>query len=481
MKSLINKFNATIILIGGIGIIGGCAISNEGRVDFRKASVVDGFQEGNALDKHPTEKTNKLLPLKWKNFTVSKKGMFVKGDSISLHLRTVYIKDFAEIANPLRIFTRGGMIPNGEIAIVTNVIEEEEGKTKELDFKSPAESGRLVFYSDDVRKGQPLNFTNMPIYGPITYNGGPLALRISIFELDVVSEQAKALIGVVAQLGSTAYAPAAPVLGALNKIGQGLAGGEQNDKELMYWMVLDPSEGSHDLNHFTLEVGNYVFVRSEDRTKEIPWNDLVLNENEQILYWKKDKLPYEENTYFVVEIQKAISSMNIDLSQSTFSELLAHLQNKDKERAGMITALSDIKDDIAKMVLPRIQNKNFNLAKELLNKIKNLNASQKQEREYTVEKLVTLMHDSLEKKDGKTVAKAEGPLSITQIEYLLSKLRELAPDLDIGVNTIAKEENISKLTDDILAELEKTEKTGASDKTKKDEEAKKAEETKKNE
>ena len=139
---------------------------------------------------------------------MSENGTFVGGDSLSVHLRTAYIKDFAEIANPLRVFTRMGLKANGEIAIVANAFEMNTGK--ELDF-ADTKSGRLVFYSDDVLKGQFLNFNNMPIYGPIKYNGAPFAFRATIFELDISSEQAKALLGTVAQAGSMAYPPASPV------------------------------------------------------------------------------------------------------------------------------------------------------------------------------------------------------------------------------------------------------------------------------
>ena len=450
MKSLINKFIAATMLIGGIGVIGGCAISNEGRVDFRKTSVKQGFQEGGTLDYTATRTTTQMLPLEWKNYTVSKRRMFNKGDSISMHLRTAYIKDFAEMANPLKVFTRGGITPNGEIAIVANAFEEGEGKSKELDFKSN-EAGRLVFYCDDVRKGQALNFTNMPIYGPIEYKGGPVALRISIFELDVVSEQAKALIGVVAKLGSTAYPPAAPILGALNKIGKGLAGGKQNDTEFNYWLVFDPSEGSHDLNHFVLEVGNYVFVRSEDRAQEIPWDNLLLDENKQILYRKDTNVPYEDNTYIVVEIQKDVSSLQIDLSQSTYSELLTYLQTKDSKGAGMIAKLSDVQSDIKDALLPRTQKKNFNLAKDLLAKIANLKEPrEEEERKYTIGKLVAMISDSLQKPaDNKIESAPDRPLSMSQVDYLFTRLRGLAPTLVIGNDTFVNK-NIEAITKDIL-------------------------------
>ena len=92
-------------------------------------------------------------------------ALIQKGDAISIHMRTAYLKDFeAIIGHPLRSFR-----PNGEIAIVVKAFEFGKGK----DFKfgpDAVREGRLVFYSADVDKGQVLNFDNLPVYGPITYD-----------------------------------------------------------------------------------------------------------------------------------------------------------------------------------------------------------------------------------------------------------------------------------------------------------------------
>ena len=92
-------------------------------------------------------------------------------NSISIHLRTAFLKDFeAIIGHPLR-----GFRPNGEIAIVVKAFEFGKGQ----DFKfgpDAVREGRLVFYSPDVDKGQVLNFNNLPVYGPITYEGNPIGI-----------------------------------------------------------------------------------------------------------------------------------------------------------------------------------------------------------------------------------------------------------------------------------------------------------------
>ncbi|MGR3311332.1 MAG: hypothetical protein ACUZ77_11235, partial [Candidatus Brocadiales bacterium] len=280
------KLIKAILLIGCVVTFGGCAISNVGKVTFRKATPLAGFQERKNLQGDKIK--DEMLPLQYKNYTLSKDGMFDVGDSISIHLRTAYIATFSEFPSFWRVlsFRRGRAnlhkrLFNGEIAIVANAFEEATGK--EIDYKE--DNGRLVFYSDDVQKGQLLNMSNLPIYGPIKYNGAPVALRLSIIELDVITEQARAIMSVIASAGSTAYPPASPVLGVLNNLGQVLVTDEQNDPEFRYTMVLDPRGGFEDLNHTILEAANYVFVRTEKRTEEIPWKELVLNENEGTVHW----------------------------------------------------------------------------------------------------------------------------------------------------------------------------------------------------
>jgi hypothetical protein len=213
----------------------------------------------------------------------------------------------------------------GEIVVVANAFEES--KTKELSFENMRE-GRVVFYSDNVHKGQFLNFNNMPIYGPIKYNGAPFAFRVAIFELDVVSEQAKEMISTIAQAGAMAYPPAAPILNILNGVGDTFLNQDQTDTEFRYTMILDPKSGSSTVNNFGLEVGNYVLIRTEERDESIDWTNIVLDENSGQVYKYDDKGSlslYKDNSYLVVEINKNVSSVGIDLAENNYSSLMNSL------------------------------------------------------------------------------------------------------------------------------------------------------------
>jgi hypothetical protein len=434
-----------------VSIFAGCAVSNEGKVDFRRTNVTHVIQDEKS-DKTKTDsitgeetssdKQKKFQELKFKNFSLGsdKDTRFVEGDSLSLHLRSAYIADFSEdIVTPYvtSAFTRQWGEPIGEIAIVTNAFEYLDGE--ELDPKD-IKRGRVVYYSGNVHKGQFLNFKNMPIYGPLKYQGAPFGFRISILELDTNSEQSKAILQSVAHAGSKAYPPASPVLGILNDIGNSFLSGDQTDTEFSYSMVLDPKSGSSKVNHFTLEVGNYVFIRTEDRTQNIEWDKLVLDENEDKLYWKNNcdieiirnnkqkcekRQEFTEGTYLVVEITKNISNLHVQLAQNNFKDLIASLEEKDKEKA---TNLQSIKDSLTYASVKRNQIYNFKEAKDLLSSLKDTKENKAQKMTNT-EKLLEILANSVGN-DGKPKTidanNTKVDLSADEVDYVMDKLRVIA-------------------------------------------------------
>ncbi len=403
-------------------ILTSCAISNEGKVDFRRT---------NDIEKSPAG----LQQLKAKNYSLGENSEFINGDTLSLHLRSAYIKDFAENDVTPYVtnfpFTRIYGKPVGEIAIVANAFEEATGK--ELSFEDQ-ENGRLVFYSNDVHRGQAINFNNMPIYGPLPYNGAPFAFRISIFELDIVSERMKAMLDTIAKAGGTAYPPASEVLNLLNGIGKTLLNGGQNDTEFRYTMVLDPKGGVKELNHFRLEAGNYALVRVENRDENIPWDRLALNENEAKLYWINNKdaagqpVEYTDNTYVIVEVNKNISDVHVELAENNFSNLITALEKKDKQNAESWKSTNDAIMDIA---IQKSQILSFSKAKEILDSLKkDPEVVSIFEKRVMTKELMTMIANSVNDEEETLEINAEHApiLSEQQIKYVLKNIREIVKD-----------------------------------------------------
>ena len=239
------------------------------------------------------------------------------GDRVSISLKTVLVAEFSESpifgsdTIPQMIARKDGdpLRANGEIAISATVIDAVRQPAVDPDKAE----GRIVFYSDDTIEGQTLNQTNLTIYGPVEFMGGPLYVRFSIYEIDADSEQMKKLLSAVANAGKIAYAPASPVLSVLEGIGASVAqGGNESDRVLQYTAVFDGGSGAGDVRHLQLVTGDYVLVRSEARKVAPPWNDLYLVPVAQILRYKNAVgdhpagSAFAEQSYVVFTINKGL-------------------------------------------------------------------------------------------------------------------------------------------------------------------------------
>jgi hypothetical protein len=432
-RSLIRRAAAGL----GLCALAGCAVSNEGAVDYRKAEILrpalgaapiriadvaPGAEPGGAVLQAQAPKASAGPTAPARLYRQALRGddpdaLIETNDSISIHLRTAFLKDFeAIIGHPLR-----GFRPNGEIAIVVKAFEFGKGQ----DFKfgpDAVREGRLVFYSPDVDKGQVLNFNNLPVYGPITYEGNPIGIDISVIEIDAEDAQVAALLGTLATIGAQAYPPAAPVLPVLNALGKALLNGDMNDTELRFTLMLDPGAGYAGVSHPTVEAGDYVFVKEDNRLATTPWHELEVDTNTGRVY--RNGSAYLDNTYLTFQINKNLSSTNIDLAENTFGKFLDELDQEGVERAG---DLQPFLAELGKLGFARVQARRFGEARDLLTDWRNAQrAGNEGEAKRAAFKLVTLMQDALAAPDG------SAELSTEQIAYLLDKLAVMA---DAGTET----------------------------------------------
>ena len=246
----------------------------------------------------------------------------------------------------------------------------------------------------------------------------------------------------MAEVGAKSYPPSSPVLSILNALGKSFFSGDQTDTEFRYTMILDPKGGSDRVNHFTLEVGNYVLVRMENRDEVIPWDELVLNENEAVLYWRnsdtKRMKRYTDASYLVIEVNKNTSYINVQLAENNFKGLIQSLEVKDKQKA---TDWKHSKDALIKVAIQKSQIINFNRAKKIIEELEIKSqdkVSKVINREHTKE-LLAMMANSVDKKgiiyDINTSSKTKSyDLSESQIRYLRDRLLSLKAE-DINSTT----------------------------------------------
>jgi len=379
--------------------------------------------------------------LEHKNFTLGKDAEINKDDFVSVYLKTAYIKDFNEIAFNIHAIGTSKKInsKNGEIAIIADV--KEFNKEIEIDFNEKKE-GRVVFYSDDILPEQFLNFNNLPIYGPKQYEGNPFLLKFAIFEMDVSSNNTKGLLDQLANMGSKAYAPASPVLKVLNSLGQSFLGAKGDDILFRYVAVANDNRGSNLVDHFTLEVGNYVLIRSEIRNKPINWKNLVLNPNDGKLYIKGTKDLFTEETYLVVEINKGVSNTPVDFKNIEYTAFLNNL------RAQSIFNTKDSKQSVEILKNAIKDKQHLKTYSKVLNKIEQLKDKQLKvfEKKDIAESIIETIGKNL-KADGTLINNSS--LNEQQIENIISKLKSIRQDKDnIKSYSLFKKEEFYKAVND---------------------------------
>ena len=347
-------------LIASIGLFNQYAIAreNQGVNDYAKAhwsveqscvpfvrkyeSVCgSSFETDKSYEKNDKERAKKYDTRSNTNscdkLNLESKPNVEKGQVISIYLQQTFIEDFTERWG--EIFGR----KRGEIAIVARVAELSD--STDFDFTNAGrDRGRLVYYSEGVQPRQFLNFSQLPIYGPIEYTGKPLVLEFYIIELDVKENtEISGLLSAAAGLGATAYPPASPVLKVLDTIGGGLLKSNSSDLEFKYHAALLAQEKQIlNIKSGVLEYGNYAFVRMPPMDRNDPsstsnhrWSNWWFNQKNARIYEDKDcSRPLLTQTYLTLQVNRASEQSSLDLN-NTFLNFV----NKITTEASAGTAL----------------------------------------------------------------------------------------------------------------------------------------------
>ena len=421
-----------VCLAVGIVLLSGCAVSNEGAIDFRRAEFITKEHLNKAREggKDPLAAT-KLFR---KDLLASDPNAIIqKLDKVSIRLRAGFLEDCNEWHNPFAFDRDRFLKKNCEIAILFKAVELGNGA--DFNFKPGAErEARLVYFSSDVQPGQHFNFHNMPVYGPIDYKGRPLGIDITITEIDAEDKQAFAIFKTIAGFGAKAYAPAAPALSILEGIGKSLLASGTDDTEWRFSMVLDPAGGYDGSVYSTAEAGDFVFVRERTRQAQTPWDKLQLDHNTGRLWIKPDQgelQPFTKSTYLSVQIVKGAGSENVILEQNTYGPFRDAL---DKETNTKVEEfVKNVGEPLEAIGRARVRSRNFNQAQKLFEGIL---ADQKEDdnsgaanRAFELCRSITDAAKRLSVPKTKDLA----GLDLEQVEYLLSRIRTKAGLIDLAI------------------------------------------------
>jgi hypothetical protein len=149
----------------------------------------------------------------------------------------------------------------GEFAVLANVFEfagtaADAGsrrflQSNEIDRDAPADTSdvemKLIYYGDDIRALQTVNFSNIPLYQRSTYNGGSVGVQLAVLEVDTGDGPMAKLMTTLARFGQKAIPVSSEVSDVLFDFGESLfSDGKGDDRLLEYRFVL--SSASDDLD-----------------------------------------------------------------------------------------------------------------------------------------------------------------------------------------------------------------------------------------
>lgn len=364
-----------------------------------------------------------------------------KLDTISVTLQQVFLADL------------GGDKRDNSLVIIVKCQELNAGNHISFSKGVPGD-GRVVFFSPDVKERQFLNFSQMPIYGPITYNGGPLLLDIYIVRLkNENGEINKGLMSVLANWGRIVFPPASPFLEYFNQLGTAILNSPNNEIVFHYTMTLYPDDGYQPLKNGIIEAGDYFFVRQKEPAAITPWDTLCLDEGSGRLYRRsgqkaepgqtqqreeqaalcKDQMRedgdkmFKDGTYLSIQVNKGYDSIALDLIQDTYTQFLNRV---DDQKGTQIVSQDRITKDFNRAVL---RTEHFAEAKSVIAEHKKGNPINQAKFIRVLNKLIDSIKIENKFDDNKQAPDDKPPVfSTPQIDYLLHEFTQLRGEMKDG-------------------------------------------------
>lgn len=395
------------------------ACCDEGAADFRKAakpSMPSCCKDSNIF--------NCLVGVQQQAGFASKQFVFRKHDSISIRLRSGFIKEAGAYYPENFSGLIKGFKRNAEIAIVVRVFELTP--KNDFDFtNNGVKRGRLVYYGSDVENKQYLNFNNLPIYGPTEYQGGSIGLELYVLEMDCDNEYLDSLLSTLARAGINTYTPTDPTLSILENMGESLLNTAQMaDIVVCYRFLLDPYDNSSSLIYPTVEEGDYIVLKKEWRQSSMNWENLSYDYNTGRLYKKAYKQcrlrceerslkstidEYRDETYLIVQIKKTNNTEDIELPSDTVAEQLNIILKEAKKDTATQESLKRIVDDASREILNSFE---FMRAKTKLFKIEG------KEDRYRIKDTIAYINKQANNPNDRL-------LEDNELEYLILQLKDI--------------------------------------------------------
>lgn len=200
----------------------------------------------------------------------------------------------------------------GEFAIVARAFEMSADPTNPaggFNFRpDAANGGRVIYYSNDVWRNQSLNFGQIPMFGPVVYNGNPVGISVFVLEIDTANDnvQMGTLLSTLAGIGQLVSVPGSPVYSLLENLGSSLINANKDDLLMRYDTTFRSSQGSlPNIRTSLFRYGDYVLIRKEERDHSIDWKNYWYNPGNGIVYTNAACDAPLDGAYGVIQINRA--------------------------------------------------------------------------------------------------------------------------------------------------------------------------------
>jgi len=260
LKSVRAKSVRTVlVMIAAAMTLAACESVDEGVTDYRKATI-----DTNSAQGAPTSLAKK--------YELSSTTTAPDGSDIPISARDqFYVSMLQAYVGPDAGFWHNVSFGQREELVLVLRVHDSN------DENSP---GRLAFYSDDVSRGQFLNFSNLLTIGPTQYAGGVVTIDVDEIRLIGTTNHIKEKLQALADDQYGAFGPdpskrrdwQARERDLFNLI-------DMDGYGTRYTLTLLPSGGIAGLPYPRFEAGNYVLMRHEARNDAFEWNRLQLDNN----------------------------------------------------------------------------------------------------------------------------------------------------------------------------------------------------------
>jgi hypothetical protein len=264
-----------VIACGALLALSACEVVDEGVTDYRKATL-----DSEAGNGSPTSVFRK--------YTSSDRGdpkINAPGDAVAIPVgKTFYVSALqAYISSDANFHSWGTPFQRDEMVVILRVHDSNNDATDE-----PA---KLVFYSDDVERGQFLNFSNLVTFGPTTYMGGVITIDVDEINLVRTTDDVRKELTALAAGDRSFVGPDPASRHTFERNERDLLDGIERDGHgTRYTLTLLPAGGVNNLPYPRFEAGNYVVVRTESRTgAPFDWSAVKLDNNTGRLIYPSDE------------------------------------------------------------------------------------------------------------------------------------------------------------------------------------------------